>query len=313
VLWVNFDSRFLLGLALLAIYGVAEVVVSALRVSHWSRALKQFALWLMLSALVTLANPYTFRIYVEAFRTLYAHVMLANFEDLSAMNFRQSPHFVLLLLLMSAFLMLGRQRSRDMFKIIALVLATALAFRIQRDTWPAILISVTVISDALPAFAKTLAEDRNSKGTRLRIAVPTFATIVVLGIAIATLPSPDSLMSRIARIFPVKACDYVVSHHLPQPIFNAYVWGGFIMWYMPDYAVAMDSRTNLYGDDLTNAYLEVASGKRRLDAEPAFAQVQTILLQTDSAMATALMTLPALQQQFALVYQDEVAAVFVRR
>ncbi|MFY9644635.1 MAG: hypothetical protein WAK29_05615, partial [Terriglobales bacterium] len=70
---------------------------------------------------------------------------------------------------------------------------------------------------------------------------------------------------------------------------------------------------NLYGDEFSGAYFEVVMGKRRMETLPSFASAQLLLLPVNLAMAKALTTIPALQQQFREVYQDEIAIVLVRR
>ena len=120
-------------------------------------------------------------------------------------------------------------------------------------------------------------------------------------------------MSVINKNFPARACDFVRDNHLSPPIFNEYSWGSFLAWYLPQYPVAIDSRIELYGDEITESYFTVIAGGVRLDSNASLAQVQTLLLQKQSGMVTALTTLPALTAQYRLAYSDDVAAVFVRQ
>ncbi len=118
-------------------------------------------------------------------------------------------------------------------------------------------------------------------------------------------------MEKVSQGFPVKACNYVRENHLPQPLFNDYSWGSFLTWYLPEYPVAVDSRVELYGDEVLNSYFDVVDGKQLLDASPMVARAGTLLLQRESAMAKALTTLPQLKAQYRLVYSDDIASVFV--
>ena len=74
-------------------------------------------------------------------------------------------------------------------------------------------------------------------------------------------------MDKIDQVYPVKACDYIRNNGLPQPLFNAYSWGSFLTWYLPQYPVAVDSRVELYGNRLLESYFSVVSGKERLETE----------------------------------------------
>ena len=127
------------------------------------------------------------------------------------------------------------------------------------------------------------------------------------------LPHQDSLQARVSHAFPVKACDFIRDHGLPQPLFNEYSWGSFLTWYLPEYPVAIDSRVELYGDEITEGYFKVIAGGERLDAYPALGNAQTLLLPKQSGMVKALTTLPVLSSQYRLAYSDDLAAVFTRQ
>ena len=87
--------------------------------------------------------------------------------------------------------------------------------------------------------------------------------------------------------------------------------GSFLTWYLPEYPVVVDSRVELYGDEILTRYFDVIGGKKRLDSDPMVARAGTLLLERNSAMAKALRNLPALSAQYRLVYSDELACVFV--
>jgi hypothetical protein len=118
-------------------------------------------------------------------------------------------------------------------------------------------------------------------------------------------------MNRIGQNLPVKACEYIVSNKMPAPLFNEYSWGSFLIWYLPDYPVAVDSRMELYGDEVLTKYFDVVGGKERLDSDSMVTRAGTLLLERNSPMAKALRNLPALSSQYRLVYSDEMANVFV--
>ena len=139
------------------------------------------------------------------------------------------------------------------------------------------------------------------------------ARSVVFLAAIIRIPSSSTLMNQVSRVFPVKACDFIRANQLPGPLFNAYSWGGFLIWYLPEYPVSIDGRLNLYGDEINERYFKVTDGTQRLETDPSFTGAQIILLERNSAMLKALTTLPVLRAQFRVAYQDEVAAVLVRQ
>jgi hypothetical protein len=317
--WANLDGQFLNGLLLLGLYLAAVVAESVLQISGESslsapaHSLAKIFAIAGLSVIATLLTPYSFQLFPNAFQTAYGKVLFDNFQEMHAMAFRQPQHFVLMLLVMAAFLALGRQRSRDLFKLGAMGIFVTLAFRVQRDGWCVALPAIAVIADALADWQHRPEPLERSAGWEWENPL---VAVLLLGIflaAILRIPSSQTLMDQASRVFPMKACDFIKANRLPGPLFNTYPWGGFLIWYLPEYPVSIDSRVNLYGDEITERYFKVVGGTQRLETDPSFTDAHTILLERNSGMLKALTTLPALREQFRVVYQDEVAAVLVKQ
>jgi hypothetical protein len=315
VLWANLHIQFVAGLGLLGVFLVALVVEHRLRglnVSWLSprtvpMPLIEVGIVAVLCVLATLATPYGFRLLPEFLRSQYSEVGFLHFSGMASMSFRRPQDYVVMLLVMMAFLALGRRRSLEVFELLMLLAGTAIAFRIQRDVWLVVLPAIAVLS-------RTSLHEGESQRTKVpgwqwgTIAV---ATATVMVIAVVRIPDRHALMNRISQNFPVKACDYIVSNKLPRPLFNEYSWGSFLTWYVPQYPVVVDSRAELYGDEILTKYFDVVGGKERLDSDPMVARAGVLLLERNSAMAKALKNLPALSSQYRLVYSDELADVFV--
>jgi hypothetical protein len=228
------------------------------------------------------------------------------------MDFRRPEHFVLMLLAMVAFLTLGRQRSRDLFKISIMGLFLAIAACIQRDAWCVVLPAIAVIADAVRTFHdEAFLSNRNREW---RYGLPFLAGVVLISLSVGVLrlPSNDELMKSASRVFPANASEYIRTNQLPGPIFNDYTWGGFLTWCLPEYPVAIDGRLSLYGDETNERYFKLTGGTLRMEEDPSFSRAQTILLVKKSGLAQALTSLPVLRRQFRLVYEDKLAVVLVR-
>ncbi len=318
VLWANVHIQFVAGLLLLGLFLVAalcEQALSSMGVTWLSSRIlfvpvRKVGAAAALSLLGTFVTPYSFHLLPSAFSTLYSHVGFEHFSEMKSMSFRRPQEFALMLLVMMAFLALGRRRSLELFELLMLIAGTLVAFRIERDGWLVVLAAIAVISTTL--IVKR--DDCEPQASTLHSPERTWAaalTAVVLVIAAVRLPGPDTLMDRVSRDFPVKACNYILQNHLPQPIFNEYSWGSFLTWYLPEYPVAVDSRVELYGDDILMSYFDVVAGKQLLESEPMVAHAGTLLLERGSGMAKALTNLPGLTSQYRLVYSDDIASVFV--
>ena len=316
LLWANLDVGFIFGLAVLLLF---SAVLLGEEMSHRSRAGQSagqksalppatLATALAASLIAAIVSPYFFHSYAAAAQQLW--LLVPYVQNLHAISFRHPQDYILLLLAMAACLSLGRRRSRDLFQIILMIGCLALAFTRQRDIWLLALASVAVIADALP-MGSALAERENvDQAWRwMKLATAGLVLIAFVASALSRIPSSrEALLSKVAATFPVRAGDYIRANHLPPPMFNAYDWGGFLTWYLPEYPVSIDGRTALYGDEIDARYFEVTTAEIPLNADPSFANARTILLRKDSPMAIALSAVP----QFRVAYQDDVAMVLLQ-
>ncbi len=317
LLWANLDAQFVLGLLLLPMLLLAETVERTLRPSGiWNANLRRIPLVRLIAitaacVIATMITPYSIHLIPAALQSAYSLTLFKNFAFMAAMSFREPQHFMLTLLLFSACFGLGRRHSHDIFKILLLALWASLAFRVQRDNWIIVLPSIAILGDVIG-----IDRDRGAPGQgRVKKEYPYIAAgvAILLTLSFFFLPSNQTLETRLERVYPVKACDYIQKNHLPGPMFNEYGWGGYVMWKLPEYPVSIDERLNLYGDEFSAAYFETVMGKRRMETLPGFTSERIILLPVSLSIAKALTTIPVLQQQFREVYRDEIAIVLVRR
>jgi hypothetical protein len=323
LMWANVDPHFIYGLVLLALFLAALAAERWLPVTEMRQSdgegcssdkknrtpdhllTKNLAGVAAVSVLATLFTPYFYHPYGVFFSTAFSG---ANpyLPDYRAPGFRQPQDYALLLFGMSAFLALGLRRSRDPFLISLLASSAALSFHSERDLWLVVMAASAVMGKTIvgaePAGAKV------KQDQHLLIAVG--ATIVILALASAILipHRPEALLAKTSQSYPVAAADYIREHHLPQPLFNAFEWGGFLTWYLPEYPVAIDGRIDLYGDDFIVGYSKVMNVEARHIDFPAMANAATIVLPRSAIMAQALSSLPA----YKVAYSDNVATVLTK-
>jgi hypothetical protein len=183
-----------------------------------------------------------------------------------------------------------------------------ISFRFVGDNWLVVVVSVGIIAGVLykgKAAEQSITTSHDSRLVSISMAA---ALGIVISAVAVSLPSHDVLMSRLAESFPVLAGNYIRQNHLPRPLFNTYPWGGFLTWYLPEYPVSIDGRTDLYSDEMNIPYFRLMQAEIPLESDPSFSQAQTILLEASSPIAQALSTLPG----FRVVYQDNVATVITR-
>lgn len=301
LVWANLDLQFVYGIAFLAIF----LIVSLLQVlGHRSVVAGRpprssgkkrdpippatVAIVAGLCALATMASPYSYHLYGMFFSSISSASNI-YFQDSLPMHFKRPEDYLLLLLTMGAFLALGLRRSRDLFQIALLAGCAMLSFHAQRDAWLVVLAALAVIAPSdkhtgVPAVAD------NNRALNRQVLIAGGLSILILLLAIALLipASEESLLAKVAQTYPVDACNYIRQHQFPPPLFTSYEWGGFVLWYLPEYTLAIGGRADVPYKDYS-----------------AMGQVGTLLLQRGSLMERALSSLPA----FRVTYRDRVAVV----
>jgi len=131
--------------------------------------------------------------------------------------------------------------------------------------------------------------------------------LAVFALAIRVPRNRETLLAKTGEHFPVRACDYIREHRLPEPLFNSYLWGNFLTWYLPEYPVAIDFRRGLYPDEEESNYFKVMNAELPYQALPSLQRAGTLLLERGTVMAEALETMPGFQ----VAYQDEISLVLL--
>jgi hypothetical protein len=316
-LWANCDIDFVFGIAALILF-VLSLLAEAFGASvGWSWAQQARGCVPIKTALIagfaclaaSLVNPYGYQAYPAFFQT-QADAINVNVSGHFAMGFHRPQDYVLLLLTMIAFLVLGLLGSRQLFPALLLILCAVVAFHAERVGWLVALASVFVIGEAT---SQQNADRQPVASCWLpRFAGMTASLTLLLCAAFFLLCVPATnatLLARVADQFPVRACDYLREHQLPQPLFNDDQWGSFLTWYLPQYPVSIDSRRGLYPEDAERDYAKVMKADLRYQDYPPIRQAQTLLLQKNSVMAEALQELPGFQ----VAYADALAIVLLQR
>ena len=315
LLWANLDRQFAYGLLALALFCVAALIERLGRNSNlpWLNSGlatidgAKLALAAVASLLATFFTPYTWRLHALIWQTATSSAADRYFRPLHAMRFRQPQDYALMLLVMTAFFALGRRRSRDLFLIPLLIIAAVISFRLQRDNWLVVVVSIAITANALLSREEDGASEASPPYGRDTILAAALSLILAAAVGLR-IGATKSLHPKLSASFPVAAAEYIRQRQLPQPLFNAYEWGGFLTWYLPEYPVYIDGRADLYGDDVNIPYFKLMQAEIPLQAHPGFASAQTFLLQASSPLGQALASLPGFQ----IAYRDNLAVVIVR-
>jgi len=131
-----------------------------------------------------------------------------------------------------------------------------------------------------------------------------------LMVAILVFPGSNSLEQQVEAKSPVKALNFIRSHHLPGPMMDDYVYGGYLIWAAPEYPVMIDGRADVYE---WSGFLDRFASWATLESDPNVLldsyKVNFCLLTSGSPMIQVLKLLP----EWKNVYSDDHSVIFVRR
>lgn len=303
-LWANIHIQFIDGLLMLGVAACEPLL------ARWARcdASPQTArpLWLALAACIAapLLNPYGIGIYRDAWIMGSQPGVLNTVGEMRALAFRSTGDYVLLFLALAAAALLFRRSRPAPFETLLLGIAAVLSFRSGRDAWILAIVAVVLIA---ARWRPRAGEPAAASAWALPITLATIAAVSLIGF-FALQVNNARLLAFQAEEMPVHAVEFVKERGYPGPLFNDYNWGGYLIWRLGQ-PVAIDGRAGLYGDSSISRSLETWGGGPQWASDPQLQSARLVIAPIHDAL-TQLLRVDA---RFQLVYQDKVAAVFIRR
>jgi hypothetical protein len=300
--WANFHIQFIDGLIVLTI-ALTEAVLA-----HWWTGLRRgiHAGWLfgvsIACVMATLVNPYGWTIYKSAYELASQPGVLYKVDEMMAMPFRGLPDWGVLFLTVAAAGVLARSRRFLFFESVLFVFALVVSFRAERDLWVVVIAASAILASGLKG------DDKNRFGLTL-YAAPLVAVatglIVLLGFRL-THRDNLHLQATLAGEAPVNAVEVAKERGLRGPLFNDYIWGGYLMWSlrMP---VSIDGRSALHGDSQMERFDATWWARPGWCSDPDLLRAHLVIGQVTAPLTQVLRMDP----RFDLVYEDKLAAVFV--
>lgn len=301
-LWANFHIQFVDGLLVLA-FAAGEAIAG-----RWGSAArtKLSAAWisiaLVASVLATLCNPYGWHVYQVAHDLAAQPGVMDHLAELQAIAFRNASDYCVLLLALGAAAMLARSRRVRVFETALFALAIFLAFRSQRDVWLMAAIGAAIIASG----------DGTANLQARR--TPVFAWLITAGAASLMLFAGFRILhvnnARLARDLehdlPVHAVEFVKAGGYTGPLYNDYVWGGYLMWALRQ-PVSIDGRAALHGDERLTRFGDTWNAAPDWQSDAALQHAGLVIGPVKSPLVQVL----RMDARYRLAYEDHIAAVFI--
>jgi hypothetical protein len=308
LVWVNTHGSFIIGLGVMVVHwaaGLSDLKLGGIEVQKWTREqrLRLEVVFLLCLAVLPL-TPYGSRLAAYPFDMAFAQpVNVANILEWQPMPFNVLGAKLFLALLVTFFLaqMVFRPvwRAAEVVLFFGGVVMACLHVRFLLLFVPFFApLFATLLARWVPAYER-------KKDHYLLNAVLMAGVIVAIAHYFPT--SPD-LQRTVSKQFPVAAVSYLHQHSVPEPMFNTYAFGGYLVY--AGQKVFVDGRGDLFErggvlSDYMQASLIRTGALQVLDRY----QVRSCMLQRGEPLAVVLAASPNWER----VYHDNVSELFVRR
>ncbi len=340
ILWVNLHGAFVLGMGVMGLLLCGEL---ARRIAYGDRRdtlspneLGRLGFFLALTAVATLVNPETYRIYayIRAVATNPASQALVlewqppRVNDLVGIVLFFGPFFITLLTL------LGAGRKPEMLDLVLVLTFSILGLTALRNgVWFA-LIAAPVLARYFPtidfsAVTDTIRRARLGKAlfdwldTRRGTAVPIRyrlnRQIAVLMLTIVVLVSPWVYPHLGNPAFgntlweastPVGAMDYIAQHGLTRNIFHPQIYGDYLIWRLwPEQRSFIDGRVHLFDDPVIRDY-RLSWHDSHWDERLARYDIQYLLLSKEEDENRMMIETASASGKWRVLYEDTTSILF---
>jgi len=312
-LWANLHVQFIYGLFIVGLlvavsltqrlacrYGVAPGLLLPPTLPSAS-LMGVFAV----CVLAVTVGPNFYHTYQVVYQYLRLKFPYSVLSELQPLTFRGYTDYLKLLLAGAGFFAVGWRQKIDPYKLALLTVASVVSFRAIRDAWFICIAAAACIVDfsALETECTPLESWFENAGVLS-------AVIVLLALfSRATDFNQRGLDRAIRASYPVSAVNFLRRNPVRGPLYNNIGWGGFLMWYMPEYPVAIDGRNDLYGDDVNWLFFNSEMGAPSYTTDPYLNGAGIVLLDSRLPLAKLLSSDP----HYRMIFQDEIALVFVHK
>ncbi len=317
VLWCNLHGGLVVGLGLLALYGLGEAMA---RRPYWPYLAASLA-----GTLVTLINPYGLDYWTYLYRalTMPRPEIIEWASVLSAWQEGQSKGSIIFFVAMVGYsgLLVWWSRWREVTPALILALTAFMGFKHQRHQVFFMLAAGAYLPVLLQAYGQKFLASLPLKSWHQRVGQVLPATLAMCLILIwgyrfldnaplsLELPTAPNQENIITMHYPVGAVEFMQKTHLSGKILSEFTWGEYLLWISRSrFQVAMDGRyETVYGNDFCLLYFDCLNGRPGWQHFLKEYPPDLILVDPRHRIYTLLLTSKDWQQ----VYRDDGAALFL--
>ncbi len=316
-LWANLHGGWLYGLALIGTYvagDLAEALLGSER-PEWLRAARKNSIAFGIAAAATLLNPFGLSLHREVFSAVTNSSLASQMAEFMPPNFQeiaQVPFLLAILTTIGLFALTTRRIPLPWLG--AILLSFLFALRSFRNialfgvtAWPLIALQVgrgwPSGGRRFPFFTEFA---RLDPGSRVGIlGVPVAVLLLALGLNRGHVGSVQVIADEWnERKFPTVAVAKARAAALPGRVFDAWGWGGYIMYAWPEASVHVDPLK--FNAVTMKSYTAIEDMLPGWQEELARWNVQTVIVKSESPLAKGL----ARERSWSVWHRDSTAVVY---
>lgn len=321
IFWVNLHGGYFFGLVLICLYFGGNLLSSICSPPQESKQHQKKAKTLFAYLILTVAacgiNPLGFEILLFPLKLTSDRFLMDRVIEFLSPNFHEALPFKYMLLATIGAVALSRAPLNLIECGLLLLLSYMALYSARYMSLFAIIVAPLLLKSGdsalgnLPAPVGRFLQTRNRNLAEIDKKThgyvwPICATLLIIGLALG-----GSLQFTFdEKRFPVAAVKFLNRELITGNMFNNDEFGDYIIFSAwPKYRVFMDGRSDMYGEKLGSAYLQVANVRPGWKEILARNNISWVIFDTKSALTAALNG----DLDWRPIYTDEVATIFVKK
>jgi hypothetical protein len=337
VLWSNFHGGYVLGVILIVCFILGEIINLIFRYPWRDFASQNKQTWgdirrylgcLLLVIGAVIVNPNGFNMWMVPFQTVGVDALRDFIPEWASPNFHQIIEQPFLWLFFLTFIsIIYAKRGINGVELVILVVFSYLGFLSKRNFGPFAILATPILGKYTWYILQDIQQKRNdfrdSILNNIKIhrlphkPIPIWLNILlnsfillILSLAgigkVLYVSSAEIKQPALNAYYPTEAINWIQINQPPQPMFNNYNWGGYLIWFLRDYPVFIDGRTDLYSGRILQDYITIMTVSDGWEVSLNNYDIRLVFVSCDSRLSTSL----TYAEEWGLVFADDTACLY---
>jgi len=312
--WVNLHGGFVLGFLILAAYLAGWMLDRLLDKENPPSVdvLRRMSLTGILSLLVTLLNPASFKVWSNVIGHVGDQGLMVLQIDWHSPDFHAPNTWpFLLLVVFFIFALTVNKKKLDSGQAFLCAGLAAMAFYSARNIPFFVIACLPAMGEALQGAGILRKSEGNLATLQQNLRGVTWSVLATVMVAFLLLTGKNLDTYQLGNTFnpigfPVAAVDWLEEHPQSGNVYNEFTWGGYLLYRLwPETKVFIDGQTDFYGAALVREYLTVLNVQEGWNSILDKYAVEWVLIPRNSAITEQLKS----DSDWAVLYEDDVAVI----